>query len=157
MLGPKALRISNALFVLLSIIVNSSAFVGVTSSRFRTHQHLTQTNMATNDTQENTNLGNSKPFCIVVDAEIHPDRMDEFLRVMEEDAAGSRAEPGCLRFDVVQNQEQKNKFMFYEVYQNAEAVEFHKKQPHFKLWTDFKASGGVIQSVSYKCDGVFMS
>jgi hypothetical protein len=41
-------------------------------------------------------LGSS--ICIVVEAEILPDRRDEFLEVMEKDAVGSRAEPGCLRF-----------------------------------------------------------
>ena len=40
----------------------------------------------------------SKPFAIVVDAEIQPDRIDEFLDLIEKDAVGSRAEPGCLRF-----------------------------------------------------------
>jgi len=34
----------------------------------------------------------------MVEAEIKPDRMEEFLDVMERDAAGSRNEPGCLRF-----------------------------------------------------------
>ncbi len=40
----------------------------------------------------------SKPFAIVVDAEIQPDRIDEFLDLIEKDAVGSRAEPGCIRF-----------------------------------------------------------
>lgn len=40
----------------------------------------------------------SKPFAIVVDAEIVPDRRDEFLDLIEKDAVGSRAEPGCIRF-----------------------------------------------------------
>jgi hypothetical protein len=34
----------------------------------------------------------------MVEAEIKPDRMEEFLDVMERDAVGSREEPGCLRF-----------------------------------------------------------
>ena len=43
-------------------------------------------------------LASSKPFAIVVDAEIVPDRRDEFLDLIEKDAVGSRGEPGCLRF-----------------------------------------------------------
>eukprot|EP00978_Attheya_sp_CCMP212_P026553 scaffold87560_cov69-Attheya_sp.AAC.1 len=43
-----------------------------------------------------SSLGSS--ICIVVEAEILPDRRDEFLNVMEKDAVRSRAEPGCLRF-----------------------------------------------------------
>ena len=37
-------------------------------------------------------------IAIVVDAEIKEDRMEEFLDIIEKDAVGSRAEPGCLRF-----------------------------------------------------------
>jgi quinol monooxygenase YgiN len=38
------------------------------------------------------------PICIVVEAEIVEDRMDEFLDMIEKNAVGSRAEPGCIRF-----------------------------------------------------------
>jgi len=99
----------------------------------------------------------SKPFAIVVDAEIKPDRMDEFLDIIEKDAVGSRAEPGCLRFDVSQSQDNPNRFFFYEVYKDTDAVAFHKEQPHFALWTNFKESGGVISSVSHKLDGIFLT
>lgn len=68
----------------------------------------------------------SKPFAVVVQAEIKPDRMEDFLDIIEKDAVGSRAEPGCIRFDVIQSQEDSNKFIFYEVYKDVEAVKFHK-------------------------------
>eukprot|EP00587_Corethron_hystrix_P011605 CAMPEP_0113313272 /NCGR_PEP_ID=MMETSP0010_2-20120614/9763_1 /TAXON_ID=216773 ORGANISM="Corethron hystrix, Strain 308" /NCGR_SAMPLE_ID=MMETSP0010_2 /ASSEMBLY_ACC=CAM_ASM_000155 /LENGTH=109 /DNA_ID=CAMNT_0000169253 /DNA_START=190 /DNA_END=519 /DNA_ORIENTATION=+ /assembly_acc=CAM_ASM_000155 len=99
---------------------------------------------------------NSKPFGIVVEADIKADRIDEFLELIEKDAIGSRAEPGCLRFDVLRSKEDPNKFYFYELYKDDEAVAFHKDQPHFALWTDFKASGGVVKSVSHKADGIFL-
>eukprot|EP00979_Chaetoceros_neogracilis_P010024 scaffold2353_cov164-Chaetoceros_neogracile.AAC.4 len=83
--------------------------------------------------------------------------MEEFLDVMERDAVGSREEPGCLRFDVIQDQSNPCKFFFYEVYIDIDAVLFHKEQTHFALWTDFKASGGVVANTSHKCDGIFMS
>ena len=35
---------------------------------------------------------------LVVEAEIQPDRIDEFLVMIEKNAKGSRAEAGCLRF-----------------------------------------------------------
>jgi hypothetical protein len=38
------------------------------------------------------------PICIVVEAEIKEDRMEEFLDMIEKNAVGSRAEPGCIRF-----------------------------------------------------------
>ena len=42
-----------------------------------------------------------------------------------------------------------------QVYKDADAITFHKEQPHFKVWSDFKASGGVVSSVSSKCDFPF--
>ena len=50
--------------------------------------------MATSSTTELA----SKPFGVIVDAEIKPDRLEEFLDIIEKDAVGSRAEEGCLRF-----------------------------------------------------------
>jgi antibiotic biosynthesis monooxygenase (ABM) superfamily enzyme len=41
---------------------------------------------------------NAKPFAVVVNAEIQPDRMDEFMKLIEENAISTRKEPGCLRF-----------------------------------------------------------
>lgn len=38
------------------------------------------------------------PICIVVEAEIKEDRMEEFLDMIEKNAEGSRKEPGCIRF-----------------------------------------------------------
>jgi autoinducer 2-degrading protein len=99
----------------------------------------------------------STPFVIVVEANIDINRMDEFLKIIEVDAVGSRNEPGCLRFDVVQSQEDPAKFFFYEMYTNSEAVAFHKLQPHYLPWTQFKDSGGVIKSVSHKTHGLFVS
>ncbi len=40
----------------------------------------------------------SKPFAVIVEAEIQPDRVDELLKIMETNAKESRKEPGCLRF-----------------------------------------------------------
>ena len=37
-----------------------------------------------------------------------------------------------------------------EAYVDAAAGDTHKAQPHFKLWSDFKESGGVVSSVSSK-------
>ena len=45
-----------------------------------------------------TGLSMSKPFGVIVEAEIDPEYMDEFLPMIENNAINSRKEPGCLRF-----------------------------------------------------------
>jgi len=58
--------------------------------------------------------------------------------------------------DVLRTQDAPNKFIFYEVYENPAAVDFHKTQDHYKAWADFKESGGTISSVTKKADGEFV-
>ena len=73
---------------------------------------------------------------------------------LETDARGSVENEGggCLRFDVLRDQTNPLKFTFYEVYKDADAAARHREQPHFKVWTDFKASGGVVSQTSSKSD-----
>jgi hypothetical protein len=58
--------------------------------------------------------------------------------------------------DVLRDQSKETKFWFYEVYENPEAVDFHKTQAHYQSWADFKESGGTVSSVSHKADGEFI-
>ena len=47
--------------------------------------------------------------------------MGDFLAAMKVDAEGSRQEPGCLRFDVMQDKANPRRFFFYEVTESARA------------------------------------
>lgn len=40
----------------------------------------------------------TKPFAVIVQAEVQMERMDEFLTMIAYNAAETRKEPGCLRF-----------------------------------------------------------
>lgn len=98
----------------------------------------------------------SKPFSVIVEAEIQPDRMDEFMAMIKTNAEETRKEPGCIRFDVLRDQSNANKFWFYEVYKDTASVDFHKTQAHYQAWATFKESGGTASSVSHKADGEFI-
>ena len=67
-----------------------------------------------------------KPFAVVVQATIEPDRMAEFLKLIQTNAEETRKEPGCIRFDVLRSQESPNEFFFYELYEGPEAIDYHK-------------------------------
>ena len=65
------------------------------------------------------------------------------------DAVQSRKEAGCIRFDVLQDPVDKTKWVFFEAYVNAAAVDFHKEQQHFKDFFVFVGTGAVeIESVA---------
>ena len=55
-----------------------------------------------------------KLFCLNVKLCIKPERREEFLDVMHKDAVGSRTEEECLRFDLLSDEKDPNKFYFYE-------------------------------------------
>ena len=95
------------------------------------------------------------PHVIVVSLEIKPEHVEEFKKAATIDAVGSRTEPQCYRFDVLQDKSDPNKFLYYEVYENdGDAITFHRAQPHFKAWSDFKAKYGVVSQTVVKADGI---
>ena len=67
----------------------------------------------------------------LVEINIRPERVDDFLDVFRANHEGSIKEPGNLRFDVLQDPEIPTRFFIYEAYQNDEAVLAHKKTPHY--------------------------
>ncbi len=70
-----------------------------------------------------------------VKVQVRPDQRERFLAAVETDALGSeRDEPGCLRFNVLQDPNDENTYYFYEVYENDTAVEAHRAMPHYATW-----------------------
>jgi quinol monooxygenase YgiN len=53
----------------------------------------------------------------------------ELIRIMQQH---SRKEPGCLMYIGHQSTEDPRKFMFYEQYKDAAALEAHRNAPYFK-------------------------
>ena len=93
---------------------------------------------------------------ISVNVIVAPGREQEFLHVMNQDASESRLEPGCMCFHVSKLPGERA-YMFYEVYQDDEAVQFHKETPHYQAWNKFRESGGIQSLNAQVCDGVFIA
>ena len=62
--------------------------------------------------------------------------IQEFILASEENHANSVNEPGNLRFDILQDAENPEKFTFYEAYESEEAAADHKLTPHYLKWKD---------------------
>ena len=74
-------------------------------------------------------------FALVVSLKVKPDMRDRFLAAAEDDSVCSvRDEPGCLRFDVLQDNADPDHFFFYEVYRDEAAFAAHGQAPHFARW-----------------------
>lgn len=71
-------------------------------------------------------------YCIIVKNVIREGARDAYLAAMLPNARDSVAnEPGCLVFDVLEAREEPNAFYLYEIYTSPEALEAHKKTPHY--------------------------
>ena len=76
-------------------------------------------------------------IAIWVKVRIKPQMRQEFLEAIEVDALGSeRDEPGCARFNVLQDMQDEAVYYFYEVYKDEAAFQAHTQAPHFIKWRD---------------------
>ena len=70
-----------------------------------------------------------------VKVRVKPAERQRFLAAIEADALGSeRDEPGCVRFNVLQDEADENVYYFFEVYRDAAALEAHRAAPHYAVW-----------------------
>ena len=74
-------------------------------------------------------------IAIFVTIKIKDGFVDQFKQASLKDSQGSvKDEPGCFRFDILQNNEHQNEFHLYEVYENPHALDAHRDTPHYKKW-----------------------
>lgn len=63
-----------------------------------------------------------------------------FIEATVENHNQSVKEPGNLRFDVLQSDEDPSVFLLYEAYENAEKAAAHKETPHYLRWRETVAN-----------------
>jgi quinol monooxygenase YgiN len=61
-----------------------------------------------------------------------PGKEDDLKAHLLSLAGPTRAEPGCIRYDLYQSPTAPHEFMRYEVWESAEHLEAHKQQPHLR-------------------------
>ena len=71
-----------------------------------------------------------------VHVRIRPGQVEEFLAATLINARASLAEPGVLRFDVIQDEADPAHVVLVEVYRDADAPAAHKLTPHYAAWRD---------------------
>lgn len=72
----------------------------------------------------------------LVHVQVKPEFVDAFIHVTRENHEASIAEPGNLRFDLIQDPGDPSKLILYEVYENQDAAAAHKKTAHYLKWRD---------------------
>src|ERR687885_1603132 len=89
-------------------------------------------------------------LALIVTAKIKPAERERFLSVIEDDAICSvREEPGCVRFEVLQDRDDQDTYYFFEVYQDEAALAAHREMPHFARWNEASQTvlSGPVQRI----------
>ena len=72
-------------------------------------------------------------YVIIANMQIKDGYKMQFMEALLEDAKASVAvEPGCHRFDVIQDAGESNRVWLYEVYDDEAAFQAHLETPHLK-------------------------
>jgi quinol monooxygenase YgiN len=71
-----------------------------------------------------------------VHVNVKPESIEAFKAASIENAKNSVQEPGVVRFDVIQNNDDPTQFVLVEIYKTAEDPAKHKETAHYKTWRD---------------------
>jgi quinol monooxygenase YgiN len=75
-------------------------------------------------------------FIVHVFIQVKPGDVEDFIKATLANAKASVQEPGILRFDVLQNHDDKHHFVLVEVYRTKDDTARHKETDHYKLWNE---------------------
>lgn len=73
---------------------------------------------------------------VIVNVEVKPEFLLDFIDATEANAGQSRQEPGIARFDVIQSLADPTRFVLIEAYRSHEAPAAHKETLHYQRWRD---------------------
>ena len=67
---------------------------------------------------------------------VKADHIETFKELTMDNARNSRKEPGCVRFDILQQLDDPTRFEFIEVYKDSSDIDHHKSTDHYARWAD---------------------
>lgn len=94
-------------------------------------------------------------YIVHVHVYVKPEFVENFYQVTMENARQSLQESGVARFDVLQQLDERNRFVLTEVYQTPDDAAAHKETEHYKVWRDTVEEMMAIPRQSVKYHNVF--
>ncbi len=98
---------------------------------------------------------------LMVQLNVDPERLETFMEASKEVARASvHNEPGCRRFDIVQDETVPTRVAFTEIFDDEAAVYAHPRFEHYPKWRAATADGSLAQGqwervIVRKCNSVF--
>ena len=81
---------------------------------------------------------------LIVKILIKEENIEDFKKISFYNSENSRREPGCLRFDVLQSEENPSLFYLYEIYKSDEDIAHHRTTEHYQKWRDAVADADMM-------------
>ena len=75
-------------------------------------------------------------FVVCVSIHVREGRAAAFVEAVLDNARNTRLEPGNLRFDVLREEQDPNRFTLYEAYRTAEDFAAHQRTAHYLRWKE---------------------
>ncbi|UCG08851.1 MAG: antibiotic biosynthesis monooxygenase [Desulfobacterales bacterium] len=94
-------------------------------------------------------------FIVHVFVHVRPEEINAFKAATIENASHSLREPGVVRFDVIQQQDDPTRFVLVEVYRKAADASSHKETAHYLKWRDSVANMMTEPRSSIKFSNIF--
>lgn len=73
-------------------------------------------------------------YAILGTIKVKAEHLDEFVAEVRLHAARSLGEPGCLRFDVLQDTADPQTIVLYEVFRSEADLDTHRGQEYYRCW-----------------------
>ncbi|MCD6570148.1 MAG: antibiotic biosynthesis monooxygenase [Deltaproteobacteria bacterium] len=94
-------------------------------------------------------------FIVHVFVHVKPDQVEAFKAATLENARSSIQEPGIVRFDVIQQQDDSTRFVLIEVYRTPDDPARHKETAHYQKWRDAVGNMMAEPRTSIKYTNIF--
>lgn len=75
-------------------------------------------------------------YVVCVTIHVKPEFTEAFKEAIRLNHEGTRLEPGNLRFDVLQQNDDPAHFFLYEVYKSENDFKAHQQTPHYLTWRE---------------------
>ena len=83
---------------------------------------------------------------VVANIKANPDQIDLVRVELEKLIAVTRAEAGCINYDLHQDNDNPAHFMFYEIWESRELWQTHMSAPHLAAYME--ATDGAVAEFS---------
>jgi autoinducer 2-degrading protein len=75
-------------------------------------------------------------YVVSVTVFVKPEFVAPFIEATYDNATNTRREPGNIRFDVLQTEDDPTRFLLYEVYHDKQGLAAHQQTPHYLRWRE---------------------